>query len=84
MENFKKICQKFPEATKISFGDKMFAENHATKKDVFNWDYHLFSSTLPEGWEPKSNCPTGPVTGGGGRASDPQCCQVWSTKHSRI
>ena len=52
--------------------DKMFAENHATKTDVFNSDYHLFASTLPFGWEPKSSCPSG----GGGGASDPQCCQV--------
>jgi hypothetical protein len=49
--------------------DLGFAKAHVAKKDVFNADYHIFWSTLANGWEPKDNCPRG-----GGGPYDPQCC----------
>jgi hypothetical protein len=49
--------------------DLQFAKAHVAKKHVFTTDYHLFWSTLPNGWDPKDNCPRG-----GGGPYDPQCC----------
>jgi len=49
--------------------DAMFAAEHESKSHVFNRDYHIFWSQLPNGWEPRDNCPSG-----GGGPSSPQCC----------
>jgi hypothetical protein len=49
--------------------DLAFAKNHVGQANKFNTDYHMFWSTLPNGWEPKDNCPRG-----GGGPYDPQCC----------
>lgn len=49
--------------------DLAFAKNHVAKAHVFTTDYHLFWSTLPNGWDPKDNCPRG-----GSGPYDPQCC----------
>ena len=39
--------------------DLAFAKAHVSKAHVFTTDYHLFWSTLPNGWDPKDNCPRG-------------------------
>lgn len=49
--------------------DLAFAKDHVGVTQVFNTDYHLFWSTLPNGWDPKDNCPRG-----GSGPYDPQCC----------
>jgi len=49
--------------------DAMFAQEHVSKKDVFDEDYHLFWSKRPNGWEPKDNCPKG-----GNGPYIPECC----------
>lgn len=49
--------------------DLAYAKTHVSHTNVFNTDYHLFWSTLPNGWDPEYNCPR---IGGG--LSDPQCC----------
>lgn len=49
--------------------DAMFAQEHVAQAHVFTTDYHMFWSTLPNGWEPQEACPRG-----GGTPSTPQCC----------
>ncbi|CAG5113740.1 Oidioi.mRNA.OKI2018_I69.chr2.g7830.t1.cds [Oikopleura dioica] len=47
--------------------DKMFAQKHASVKDVFDEQYHMFWA--PNGWEPAEQC-----FRKGNQYSDPQCC----------
>ena len=54
--------------------DAQFARNHVGQAHVFDPDYHLFWSTLPNGWEPKDNCPRG-----GGGPYTPECCGTPTT-----
>ena len=50
--------------------DLQFAKAHAEKFQVFNVEFHLFWTTLPNGWEPHDSCPRS-----GNGPHDPQCCQ---------
>ena len=39
--------------------DLAFAKDHVAQTQVFHTDYHLFWSTLQDGWLPEKNCPRG-------------------------
>lgn len=49
--------------------DLAFAKAHVSEAHVFNIDYHMFWSTLPNGWEPEDNCPRS-----GPGPYEPKCC----------
>jgi len=49
--------------------DLQFAKAHVAQVHVFNTDYHLFWTTMPNGWDPEDNCPRS-----GSGPYDPQCC----------